>query len=64
MYLGLLKKSAMLILQSKNWGREGGPMGSDGLVITVNVYDNFIYQLLLGRLLITGIEQEGTALQY
>lgn len=39
-------------------------MGSDGLVITVNVYDNFIYQLLLGRLLITGIEQEGTALQY
>lgn len=39
-------------------------MSSDGLVITVNVYDNLIYQLLLGRLLIIGIEQEGTALQY
>lgn len=39
-------------------------MSSDGLVITVNVYDNLIYQLLLGRLLIIGIEQKGTALQY
>lgn len=59
-----LKKSAMLILQSKIGGGEEGAMGSDGSVITVNLYDNFIYQLLLERLLITGIEQEGTAVEY
>lgn len=39
-------------------------MGSGSLVITVNTYDNFIYQLLLGRLLIIGIEQEKAVLQY
>lgn len=40
-----------------------GPVDRDGSVITVNVYDNFIYQRLLRRLPITGAEQEGSALQ-
>lgn len=40
-----------------------GPVGRAGIVITVNVYDNFIYQRLLRRLPIIGAEQGGTASQ-
>lgn len=40
-----------------------GPVDRDGVVITVNVYDDFIYQRLLRRLPIIGTEQERTALQ-
>lgn len=60
--LRALKK--IFYVNSKNLGKGGGAVSSDSSVITVNTYDSFIYQLPLGRLLITEIGLWGGAFQH